>query len=188
MYRAVTLKALRQQIDLKDEPALTALAESLHISFRTESDLNRVFVNDEEVTSEIRTPEVNATVSQVSVVAGVRKAMVARQRKLASDNSIVVEGRDTTTVVFPNADLKIFLVCDINERARRRLLDMQSLGVETTVEDLVENLASRDRIDSTRSHSPLTKADDAVEVDTTELTIDGQVSRILELFEQVLQA
>ncbi len=181
MYRALTWFALQREIAPSDGAKLTALASSLAIEFKTESKINHVYINGQEVTDEIRTPEVTQHVSEVAAHKGVRKAMVEKQAELGKDGSIVAEGRDTTTVVFPHADLKVYLDASVAERAQRRLLDLARMGVSTTLEEQEADITRRDSFDSGREHSPLTRAKDAVVVDTTQLTIEDQIERIIEL-------
>jgi cytidylate kinase len=181
MYRTVTLYALRNNILPSDERALTALAPQLKIEFRNDGKVNMVFLNGENVTEAIRTPEVTAAVSEVSAFPGVREAMVRLQREIAKKGNVVAEGRDTTTVVFPEADLKIYLDASLRERARRRVLDFARQNVTTTVEEQMKQLTIRDNYDSNRAHSPLKRSGDAVAVDTTNLTINEQVDRIVKL-------
>ena len=179
MYRALTWFALDNGVDPSDATRLSVLAGSLDIEFKTESDINHVYMNGVEVTDQIRTPEVTKHVSEISAHKGVRMAMVAKQMELGKEGSIVAEGRDTTTVVFPHADLKIYLEASVSERARRRLLDMSRLGISTTLEEQEEDIVRRDNHDSGREHSPLTRARDAIVVDTTQLTIEDQVDKII---------
>jgi cytidylate kinase len=187
MYRALTHFALKNNIAPSDGQKLAALAAKLPIEFKTSEDVNRVFINGEEVTKEIRTPEVTLHVSEVSAHKGVREAMVAKQRKMGKEGSIVAEGRDTTTVVFPEADIKIFLQASVKERAKRRLLDLTKMGVSTTLEAQEADIQRRDNHDSNREHSPLTKAKDAYTVDTTDMTIEGQVDFIISLIRRLLK-
>ncbi|MDF1545628.1 MAG: (d)CMP kinase [bacterium] len=181
MYRALTWFALQQEIDPSDGDKLTALADSLAIEFKTEAKINHVYINGQEVTEEIRTPEVTQHVSEVAAHKGVRQAMVEKQAELGKGGSIVAEGRDTTTVVFPHADLKVYLDASVSERAQRRLLDLARMGITTTLEEQKADISRRDAYDSGREHSPLTRAKDAVIVDTTQLTIEDQIERIVEL-------
>lgn len=181
MYRAVTVLALRDGIPPGDGDALTRLAEQIKIVFETHDDVNRVFVNDEEMTKEIRTPEVTRHVSEVSAHPGVRAAMVALQKAIGRNGSVVAEGRDTTTVVFPDADLKIYLDAAVNERAKRRVLDLERLGRPASQPEIEADIRRRDSYDSGREHSPLTQASDAHVIDTTDLTIEQQVDRIVGL-------
>ena len=175
MYRCVTLSVLRNHIALADEEALQLLIQEMDMHFERTDDNLVVRLNKEDVSTLIRKPEVTSHVSVVSALPQVRNHMVAIQRKIAKNQDCVIEGRDIGTIVFPKADVKFFLVADDIVRARRRHLDIKAIGEERTIDELVEEICRRDRFDSERSHSPLKKADDAVEVDTSQLTIDEQV-------------
>jgi|TARA_B100001146_G_scaffold45310_1_gene38922 cytidylate kinase len=175
MYRCVTLSVLRNHIALADEEALQLLIQEMDIHFDKRDDKLVVRLDKEDVSTLIRKPEVTSHVSAVSALPQVRNHMVAIQRKSAKNQDCVIEGRDIGTIVFPKADVKFFLVADDFVRAKRRQLDLKAIGEEKTIDELVEEIRRRDRFDSERSHSPLKKADDAVEVDTSELTIDEQV-------------
>jgi len=175
MYRCITLSVLRNHISLADEEALQLLIQEMDIHFERTDDNLVVRLNKEDVSTLIRKPEVTSYVSAVSALPQVRNHMVAIQRKIAKNQDCVIEGRDIGTIVFPKADVKFFLVADDIIRARRRQLDLKAIGEERTIDELVEEICRRDRFDSERSHSPLKKADDAVEVDTSQLTIDEQV-------------
>ena len=181
MYRALTYKALQEDVAPSDADTLTRMAGDMTIRFETTDHGNRVFCDDADVTSEIRTPEVTLHVSEVSAHSGVRKAMVAKQQEIARGQSVVAEGRDTTTVVFPDADIKIFLIATVEERAKRRLKDLKNAGHESSIEEQKADIERRDAYDSGRAHSPLRKADDAVEIDTSTMTIEQQVEKILSL-------
>lgn len=185
MYRALTYFALRRNIAPSDGDKLKILADKLPIEFETGENINRVIINGEDVTDEIRTPEVTRHVSEVSAHKGVRQSMVAKQREMGKEGSIVAEGRDTTTVVFSNADLKIYLDASVKERAQRRLLDMLRLGVSTNLEEQEAEIMRRDNLDSSREHSPLSRSKDAIVVDTTNLTIEGQVDHIISLIRNI---
>lgn len=186
MYRALTHFAIANDISPTDGAALAAVAEKLRIEFKTEDEINRVFLNGIEVTEAIRTPEVTRDVSEVSAHKGVREAMVAKQRQLGKNGSVVAEGRDTTTVVFPNAHVKIYLQASIKDRAQRRLIDLARAGVSSTLEEQIEDIERRDRFDSNREHSPLLKASDAYVVDTSNCTIEEQVNRVLAIFKSAM--
>ena len=175
MYRCVTLSVLRNHIALADEEALQLLIQEMDIHFDKTDDKLVVRLDKEDVSTLIRKPEVTSHVSAVSALPQVRNHMVAIQRKSAKNQDCVIEGRDIGTIVFPKADVKFFLVADDIVRAKRRQLDLKAIGEEKTIDELVEEIRRRDRFDSERSHSPLKKADDAIEVDTSELTIDEQV-------------
>jgi cytidylate kinase len=175
MYRCITLSVLRNHISLADEEALQLLIQEMDMHFERTDDNLVVRLNKEDVSTLIRKPEVTSHVSAVSALPQVRNYMVAIQRKIAKNQDCVIEGRDIGTIVFPKADVKFFLVADDIVRARRRQLDLKAIGEEKTIDELVGEICRRDRFDSERSHSPLKKADDAVEVDTSQLTIDEQV-------------
>ncbi|MBN4076268.1 (d)CMP kinase [Gemmatimonas aurantiaca] len=182
MYRAVTYLALKNNCSLQDSVALTALAETAIVVFENTGDTDRVSVNGEDVTSAIRSPEVNGKVSEVATHASVRVALVKLQRKFAAEHqNIVAEGRDIGTVVFPDANLKVYLDASIQERARRRELEMREKGLVTTATEQEAELQRRDAIDSGREASPMFQADDAVALDTSGMTIAEQVAEVVRL-------
>jgi cytidylate kinase len=180
MYRAVTLKVLQGGIPLQDDARIVAAAEAAEIAFLGEGVLPKVLLDGNDVTEAIRSQEVSAAVSRVSSIAGVRKVMVSLQRSLASAGGVVVDGRDIGTVVLPQADLKIFMVADVAERARRRQKDLNDSGLSVDAKNVEQDLERRDHLDSTRAVSPLRKAADAIELDTTRLSFDEQVAWIVE--------
>lgn len=180
MYRAVAWAALQRNISPDDADALTALASSLQVDLANGPD-PRWLVDGRDVTQELRSPQVEAIVSQVSAVPGVRRAMVARQRALAAGGNIIVAGRDIGTVVLPDAPLKVFLLASVETRARRRWLEVQNAGTPPTLEEVRRSLEERDRRDSSRSLSPLRPAPDAVLLDTDPYTIEEVVQRIMAL-------
>ena len=187
MYRAVACRALAQGVSLSDEPAVAAIAQSDVIEFgHDEGDPmpSRVLIAGQDVTNAIRTPEVDDAVSPVARLAQVRSAMVQQQRHLASKSNIVVEGRDIGTVVFPDAELKVYLTASAEERARRRAEQQAASGHEVDAAAVHAAMLRRDEIDSTRTNSPLAVAADAVLLDTTTLTFDEVVERIAELAQE----
>ncbi len=184
MYRAITYLAIRKNI-VDDVDAVIDLVKNIKIELKFENGLTRVFINGEEVTEHIRTPEVNAKVSEVSRIPEVRQELVKIQRKMGENGNLVAEGRDTTTVVFPNADLKIYLTADLDERATRRHLEYQEKGNNVSFDEVKENLKKRDTIDSQRKVSPLSKAEDAYELDTTDLTIEQEIENIIKKVEEI---
>lgn len=188
MYRALTMQALRQSIAPSDSCKLLELARGLNFTFKTEHDINRVFVNNEEVTNDIRRMDVTQKVSEVSAHKDVREVMVAKQRALGQNGGIVAEGRDTTTVVFPQADLKVYLIASPEVRAHRRFLELQRANVKSTESEQLADLRRRDAFDSGREHSPLTCAPDAMVIDTSAMTIDEQVDKIIEMFHQLAKS
>ena len=181
MYRAITLKALENGLDVNDEEKLEKLAKNSVISFRNEADKRKIFLDGKDVTEKIRAPLVDQNVSFVSVHKRVRKFLVEKQKEIGRKNDLVAEGRDTTTVVFPHA-FKIYLDADLKERAKRRLLELKDKGVQTSLEEQIEEITKRDKLDSEREASPLCRDKDAVVVDTTHLTIEGQVNKVIELY------
>jgi cytidylate kinase len=186
MYRAVAAEALRRGIALDDGDGLTALAEAVSIAFEREPGSvlpTRVLIDGRDVTTDIRQPSVDAAVSPVSAVPGVRSAMVRIQRESGSEGDWVVEGRDIGTVVFPDAPVKVYLTASPEERARRREIDMRRLGVDIATDDVQKRLEARDTYDSTREASPLAAAEDALRLDTTGLSVDEVVMLIARLVE-----
>ncbi len=181
MYRLVAWVAIKKGISFDNAAELEKIANQIDIKFEMDGDINRIFLAGQDMTDEIRTPEVNEAVSPVSVHPGVRKAMVSRQRVMGKKGNIVAEGRDTTSVVFPDADLKIYLDASIEERARRRQLELARNGISSTFEEQKEKIAERDKRDSSRQYSPLTRTDDSIIIDTTSMTIEEQVERIIRL-------
>jgi cytidylate kinase len=176
MYRCVTLSVLRNQITLDNENALSQLLNELDIRLEKLDDELVVYLNGEDVSDEIRKAEVTSYVSTVSALSQVRNALVRIQRNIAKNQDCVVEGRDIGTIVFPDAEFKFFLVADDFVRARRRQLDLIAIGEEKSIALLVKEIRQRDFLDSERSNSPLRKADDAIEIDTSKMTFNEQVA------------
>jgi cytidylate kinase len=177
MYRAVGWKALRDGIPLDDEAALEALAERSRIVV-TDS---RIAIDDADVTREIRTPAIDRAAASVARLPSVRSVLVRLQRELGNGGGIVMEGRDIGTVVFPDADVKIYLDASPEERARRRASDPAHAGMPAAVADVAKMMTERDRSDSTRTASPLYAAHDAVVVDTTDKNVESVVAEVLEV-------
>ncbi len=184
MYRSVTFAALKHHVKLDDDQALKELLKTIEIRFVPAEPEQRVFVNDEEVTQAIRTPEITNNVSLVSAQPSVRAELTKRQQEIAEAGGIVMDGRDIGTTVLPNAEVKIFLVASVHERAVRRFKENQTKGIDTPLDVLEKEIEERDYKDSHREISPLTQAKDAVLVDTTSLTIDQVVDQILEIINQ----
>jgi CMP/dCMP kinase len=185
MYRAITFCALRNDI-VDDVPAVIQMTKNLSLKLKYENGVTRVFVNDEEATEQIRTPEVNSKVSEISVIPEVREEMVKIQKRIGEQGNIVAEGRDVTTVVFPNADIKFFMTASIEERARRRFLEFQQKNADITIEEVKANLEKRDKIDSGREVSPLRQADDAILFDNTGLTPEQDLVFLIDKIDEVL--
>ena len=180
MYRAVTLQLLRSKIDFVDIDKVSAILDDLIIDMFDHKGVNIVKINDEDVTGEIRSSNVTKYVSEVSALLSVRESMVVMQREIGHKTDCVIEGRDIGTIVFPNADYKFFMVADIKMRAKRRLKEMKQFGVVKSVKEVISELESRDQKDSSRDNSPLRKAKDAIEIDTSNLSIDEQVDKIID--------
>jgi len=184
MYRAITFLALRNGI-VENIPAVIDLVNKISLKLKFENNLTRVFIDDEEVTNHIRTLEVNSKVSEISTIPEVRSELVKIQKKLGEDGNIVAEGRDVTTVVFPAADVKIYMTASVEERAKRRFKEFQEKKADITIEEVKENIEKRDKIDSSRSVSPLKKADDAIEFDNTGLSINDELVLLLNMINDV---
>ena len=181
MYRAVALKMLEQGVDLQDPKAIEEALRDIQIDQTEKDGQVRILLNKKDVTEAIRTPEISLWVGPVSENPTVREFLVARQREMGKKGGVVVEGRDIGTVVFPDAPIKIYLTADLDERARRRVKDLNGQGVDQPEEDVRQALAQRDERDSTREHSPLSCAVDAIVLDTTELALKEQVEKIVAL-------
>ena len=180
MYRSVTWKLL--QTGQPFSPDLAGrLAQEIRISFRPEGSLNRVFVDDTEVTEAIRSAAVTGLVSRVAAVPAVREAMVAQQRRMGREGNVVLDGRDIGTVVFPDSPCKIYLTASVEERARRRGKELEAKGQAVDYEKLQADIASRDKQDMERETSPLKQAEDAVYLDTSDMSIDEVTDAILKL-------
>ena len=179
MYRLVTLKALNDGI-LGNLEKIEEMLNNLNIDIRG----NRFYLDDIDVSEEIRKPVVSENVSDIAVIREVREKIVDLQRKLSKSKSIILDGRDIGTVVFPNADVKIFLVADAKERANRRHKELIEKGENVRIEEIYENILKRDEIDSTRKESPLKKAEDAIEVDTTSKNIEEVKNEILKIIKK----
>jgi cytidylate kinase len=184
MYRSVALACLRASVNPRDAEAVGAIAERLTIDFRPGPDGNRVIVDGEDVTDAVREPAVSEVASIVSTVARVRTAMVARQRELGRAGGVVMEGRDIGTVVFPDADVKVFLDASPEARAQRRYEELRKKDPTVRLDDVLRAQADRDRRDSTRSLSPLRPAADAVVVDSTAMTAEQAIEAVLRLVQQ----
>ncbi|MBI2618844.1 MAG: (d)CMP kinase [Ignavibacteriales bacterium] len=187
MYRAITLRVLEEKISLDDDARIGALAEKTDVRLERLEEENKVYLSDRDVSRAIRNPEVTRSVSTVSSYPAVRSVMVREQRKLAARGGVVLEGRDIGTVVLPEADLKIYLVANVAERARRRKKELDLAGEKIEEQKLVQELIDRDTRDSSREISPLRKADDAVEIDTSHLTIEQQVEFIVRRAKEIIK-
>lgn len=191
MYRCVTLYALRHGLFRADGtinlPQLEAEIPNINISFKLNKETGRpdTYLNNENVESEIRTMEVSSRVSPIAAVPFVRAALVAQQQKMGEDKGIVMDGRDVGTVVFPNAELKIFVTASAEVRAQRRYDELKAKGMEADFEEILENVKQRDYIDSHREVSPMRKADDAIELDNSHISITEQKQWLIEQYKRV---
>ena len=176
MYRLVTLKALNDGI-LGNLDKIIKMLDNLNIDIKE----NGFYLDDIDVSEEIRKPVVSENVSDIAVIREVREKMVDLQRKFSESKNVILDGRDIGTVVFPNADVKIFLVADAKERSNRRYKELVAKGENVRIEEIYENILKRDEIDSTRKESPLKKADNAIEVDTTSKNIEEVKNEILNI-------
>lgn len=181
MFRSLTYQAIRSNLDSSNGMKLRKLLENIDIKLQQNEHGQRVFINNEDVTEQIRSQNVTNNVSIVATHKEVREEMLARQQLLAKDGKVVMDGRDIGTCVLKNAELKIFLTASAEERAYRRYDELKQKGIETNLERLKEEIKQRDKRDSEREIAPLKMAEDAVEIDSTHLTIDDVVNRILTL-------
>lgn len=188
MYRAFTLKYLMKTRNYKkiDMKLVNKLLKNTKIELLKEYDNLRVILDGKDVTQEIRSPLINNLVSQISAIKKVRDWMVRKQRTIARGKDIVCEGRDMTTVVFPRAQVKIFMDADLRIRAKRRKKEQNEKNIKVSLKKVVANLMFRDQFDSTRKHSPLKKASDAIFIDTTNLTIEEEIARVEKIVRDIL--
>ena len=186
MYRSVTLSAMNHHLQLTDQRAIMKMMNHLSISFKPGKQQQKVFINDREVTLQIRSEAVTNSVSTVAALPAVRKELSNRQRQIAEDGGIVMDGRDIGTTVLPDAEVKIFLVAGVTERARRRFKDNDQKGIHTPLNQLIKEIKVRDYKDSHRKISPLVQAKDAIRIDTTHLSISEVVNRISKIINQKL--
>lgn len=181
MYRAVTLYFLDHRLDYNDPAVVEAALPDIQIHFERIDGQNRTFMNGKDIEHDIREMRVSEHVSPVSTISAVRRAMVQQQKMMGKRRGIVADGRDIGTVVFPDAELKIFLTADLDVRTSRRHLELAAKGIDADWHEVQRNLEERDRIDSTRADSPLTKADDAIVIDNTLLSEEQQLEQSLKL-------
>ena len=179
MYRTITYAALEQKVDIENEEQLMEVVKNVNIEFQQGENTQLVFLNGQDVSEVIRTPDVTNRVSIVAKHRLVREEMVRRQQELAEKGGVVMDGRDIGTHVLPDAEVKIFMLASVEERAERRHLENMNKGFDSNLEQLKEEIAQRDKLDSEREVSPLKKADDALELDTTSLSIEEVVQKIM---------
>lgn len=187
MYRAIALKVLRKGIGMEERERIEALMPTTHVAMQLKNGSLRVFLDGEDVTGAIRTRDVSKAVSPVSGYPEVRRAMVREQRLLGAEGGIVMDGRDIGTVVFPDADLKFFMVAGIDARARRRQEELAARGTVLPLDAVLVDIQERDARDAGRAEAPLRRADDAIDVDTSAMTVEEQVRLVLDTVSKKLQ-
>lgn len=179
MYRAFGLYLLNNNIDVNDEDAISKVVEKVNISIEFVQGEQKIYLNNEDVTDKIRTPEIGGAASSCSVHKCVREKLVALQQELANKQSVVMDGRDIGSVVLPNANLKIFLTASVEVRAKRRILDYKQKGIEKSLDEMIKEIEERDYRDSHRENSPLTRVKDAILIDSSNMSIDDVVDKII---------
>ena len=184
MYRCVTLDCINNGVDYTDIEGINRILDKISIELKIEDGTQKVYLNGKDVSREIREDEVNNLVSKYSVIKEVREKITPLQQKMGNTQDIIMEGRDICTVVFPNADVKIYLDCSVEERAKRRYKQNLEKGINETYENALKNVKERDEIDSHREIAPLKKADDAILIDSTNMTIEEVVNRVLEIIDE----
>ena len=182
MYRAMTLLSIQEGADSTNVPMLTKLAKSCRIDFTDNG--KTTLLNGEDVSDALRTPEIDRTIVNIAKIPEVRHEMVKQQRRIGEAGGIIVEGRDVTTVVFPDADLKFYINASVEERAKRRFAEQQAKGIKTTLELVKQEIRERDQTDESREHSPLRTAEDAIVLDTTSMTVNQAVDFVLNRVEE----
>lgn len=183
MYRAIGLAAVRRGIDTKDADGVAAILGEVEITIAHNEDGQQIFLNGENVSEEIRLPEISVAASNVAVIPAVRLKLVELQRALAEKENVIMDGRDIGTYVLPDAEVKIFLTASVEERAKRRCKELLEKGVETDVNSVKADMEYRDKNDSGRDFAPLKRAEDSVHVDNTDITIEEAIERICQLVE-----
>lgn len=185
MYRCVTLACLRKGIACTEISKIEEVLNDIKISFRKENNQQKVYLNDEDVSEDIRTVEIDNNVAKFAALKVVRDKMTPMQREMGKNNNIIMEGRDIGTVVFPDADVKIFLDCSIEERARRRYRQNVQNGIEITYEEVLEAIKERHRLETERDIAPFVQAEDAVYINNTNMSLDEVVNKIIDVIREV---
>lgn len=186
MYRAATLAVIKENIDVNDEDAVYRCIKNTDIELRNNRKGRRTWLNGTDVTGLIRAPEVEKVISKISAYAEVRRILVEKQRRMAAGGGVVMDGRDIGTVVLKDAELKVFIIASIKERAKRRMGEMERKGLRMTPAEIEKEIERRDRLDSTRAHAPLKKAPDARELDTSNLTVEQQVDIVYNWAKEII--
>ena len=184
MYRCVTLDCINNNVSYTDIPGIEKVLEKISIELKNENGIQKVYLNGKDVSEEIRKKYIDDDVSEYAAIKQVRDKITPMQQEMGKKQDIIMEGRDICTVVFPNADVKIFLDCSVEERARRRVLQNQLNGIESTYEEVLENIVGREKLNSTRDIAPFVKAEDAILIDSTNMTIEEVVDKVLEIIDE----
>ncbi len=184
MYRCVTLDCINNNVSYTDIPGIEKVLEKISIELKNENGIQKVYLNGKDVSEEIRKKYIDDDVSEYAAIKQVRDKITPMQQEMGKKQDIIMEGRDICTVVFPNADVKIFLDCSVEERARRRVLQNQLKGIESTYEEVLENIVGREKLNSTRDIAPFVRAEDAILIDSTNMTIEEVVDRVLEIIDE----
>ena len=184
MYRCVALECINKKIEYTDVEKIKEVLKDINIELKKENNLQVVILNGKDVTREIRTPEVDSVVAKFAAIKEVRDKITPIQRKMGQNANIIMEGRDIGTVVFPNADVKVFLDCSVEERARRRYNQDVEKGIETTYEEVLKSIKERHKLETERKIAPLVQAPDAVYIDSTNMTIDEEAEAVIKIIEE----
>ena len=184
MYRCVALECIKQQITSDELEKIKKVLENIDIQIIRENAEQLIFLNGKNVTREIRTPEVDREVAKFAAIKEVREKMTPIQRKMGESNDIIMEGRDIGTVVFPNADVKVFLDCSVEERARRRYKQNIEKGIQTTYEEVLESIKERHRLETERDIAPLVQAPDAIYIDSTGMTVEEEADAVIQIINE----
>jgi cytidylate kinase len=187
MYRAVALYLHENNIDYTDFLLLESTLDVIKITFKTIDKKNHIFLNERDISEEIRTPTISKLASEIAKIKIIRKELVKQQRTIAEEQDLILEGRDAGTVVFPNADIKFFLTASLEARTLRRFKELSEKGYQVDYEEIKNDLIWRDQNDSTRLESPLKKAEDSIEINTTDMTIEQQVDSMLKHIKKLME-
>lgn len=184
MYRCVALECINQNINYTEIEKIKEVLKNIDIELKKENNLQIVILNGKDVTREIRTPEIDAVVAKFAAIKEVRDKITPIQRKMGENSDIIMEGRDIGTVVFPHADVKVFLDCSVEERARRRYKQDLEKGIQTTYEEVLESIKERHKLETEREIAPLVQAPDAVYIDSTNMTIEEETNTVIKVIEE----
>ena len=184
MYRCVALECINQNINYTEIEKIKEVLKNIDIELKKENNLQIVILNGKDVTREIRTPEIDAVVAKFAAIKEVRDKITPIQRKMGENSDIIMEGRDIGTVVFPHADVKVFLDCSVEERARRRYKQDLEKGIQTTYEEVLESIKERHKLETEREIAPLIQAPDAVYIDSTNMTIEEETNAVIKVIEE----